>query len=321
MLRTPNIDIALMPDWEKKLRLMAEITSNQNITSLSGVPTWTIALIKEVLKVTGKKNILEVWPNLELFIHGAVSFVPYKNLFKELIPSNKMRYLETYNASEGFIAFQDSPEVKGMILLTNHGIFYEFEDVYTKEVCDLSKVQINRDYALLISTFSGLWRYRIGDTIKFSSINPHRILITGRTKHYINAFGEELIVENSDNAISNTCKLLSMSFCNYSAAPIFITGDKRGAHEWIIELEKLPDNKKEFSKILDDELRKVNSDYDAKRFKNIALKEPKIHFVREGFFDFWLKTKKKLGGQNKVPRLSNERKYIDDMIKYIKDFQ
>ena len=321
MLRTPNIDIALMPDWEKKLSLMAEITSNQNVTSLSGVPTWTIALIKEVLKVTGKKNILEVWPNLELFIHGAVSFVPYKNLFKELIPSNKMRYLETYNASEGFIAFQDDPEVKGMILLTNHGIFYEFEDVYTKEVCDLSKVQINRDYALLISTFSGLWRYRIGDTIKFSSINPYRILITGRTKHYINAFGEELIVENSDNAISNTCKLLSMSFCNYSAAPIFITGDKRGAHEWIIELEKLPDNKKEFSKILDDELKKVNSDYDAKRFKDIALKEPKIHFVREGFFDFWLKTKKKLGGQNKVPRLSNERKYIDDMIKYIKDFQ
>jgi hypothetical protein len=321
MLRTPSIDVALMPDWEKKLSLMAKITSNQNITSLSGVPTWTIVLIKEVLKITGKKNILEVWPNLELFIHGAVSFVPYENLFKELIPSKKMRYLETYNASEGFIAFQDNPDIKGMMLLTNHGIFYEFEDVYTKGICDLSKVKINKEYALLMTTFSGLWRYRIGDTIKFLSIEPYRILITGRTKHFINAFGEELIVENSDTAISNTCKLLSMSFYNYSAAPIFITGEKRGAHEWIIELENLPDNKKEFSKTLDKELRKVNSDYDAKRFKDIALKEPKTHFVGEGFFDFWLKTKKKLGGQNKVPRLSNNRKYIDDMLKYIKQFQ
>ncbi|MBV20101.1 MAG: hypothetical protein CL870_03275 [Cytophagia bacterium] len=321
MLRTPSIDVALMPDWEKKLSLMAKITSNQNITSLSGVPTWTIVLIKEVLKITGKKNILEVWPNLELFIHGAVSFVPYENLFKELIPSKKMRYLETYNASEGFIAFQDNPDIKGMMLLTNHGIFYEFEDVYTKGICDLSKVKINKEYALLMTTFSGLWRYRIGDTIKFLSIEPYRILITGRTKHFINAFGEELIVENSDMAISNTCKLLSMSFYNYSAAPIFITGEKRGAHEWIIELENLPDNKKEFSKTLDKELRKVNSDYDAKRFKDIALKEPKTHFVGEGFFDFWLKTKKRLGGQNKVPRLSNNRKHIDDMLKYIKQFQ
>jgi hypothetical protein len=320
IIRTPSIDIALMPDWEKKLSLMAKITSKKNITSLTGVPTWTTVLINKVLEVTGKKNILEVWPNLELFIHGAVSFVPYENLFEDLIPSNKMRYLETYNASEGFFAFQDKPDSKGMILLTNHGVFYEFEDIITKEVFDLSKVQINKDYALLISTFSGLWRYRIGDTIKFSSINPYRILITGRTKQFINAFGEEVIVENSNAAISNTCKLLSKSFYNYSAAPIYITGEKRGAHEWIIELENIPKDKKEFSKILDQELRKVNSDYDAKRYKNIALKEPEIHFVRRGFFDYWLKRRNKLGGQSKVPRLSNDRKYIQDMLKCVELF-
>ncbi len=320
-LRTPKTEIALMSDWEKKLRLMAEITSKQNITSLSGVPTWTIVLIKEVLKITGKKNILEVWPNLELFIHGAVSFVPYKSLFDELIPNDKMRYLETYNASEGFFAFQDRPDLKEMILLTNHGVFYEFEDLSNKEICDLSKVKINKEYALLISTFSGLWRYKIGDTVSFSSLEPYRILITGRTKHYINAFGEEVVVQNADSAISNACKLFSVSFYNYSAAPIFITGEKKGAHEWIIELEKPPKNKNEFIKTLDSELRKANSDYDAKRFKNIALKAPKVHFVNEGFFDFWLKKKKKLGGQNKIPRLSNDRNYIDEMLEYINRFQ
>ena len=320
-MRTPNIEVALMPDWERKLKLMAKITSQQNITSLSGVPTWTIVLIKEVLKITGKKNILEVWPNLELFIHGAVSFVPYKNLFNDLIPSHRMRYLETYNASEGFFAFQDKPDSKEMLLLTNHGVFYEFEDLYTKEICDLSKVKVDKIYALIISTFSGLWRYRIGDTIRFSSVDPYRILIAGRTKHYINAFGEEVIVQNSDRAISNTCELFSLSFYNYSAAPIFITGEKRGAHEWIIELQSHPENKNEFIKTLDNELRKVNSDYDAKRYKNIALKPPVVHFVNEGFFDFWLKKRKKLGGQNKIPRLSNDRNYIDDMLCYIKRFQ
>ena len=320
-LRTPNIDIALMPEWEKKIKSMAEITSKQNITNLSGVPTWTIVLIREVLKVTGKKNILEVWPNLELFIHGAVSFMPYKNLFKELIPSNQMNYFETYNASEGFFAFQDNPDSSEMLLLTNHGIFYEFEDVKSKEVKDLSNIELNKDYALIISTYSGLWRYRIGDTVKFMSLNPFKILITGRTKHFINAFGEEVIVQNTDTALSNACKIFSASFYNYSAAPVFITGKKRGAHEWIIEFIKEPKNKTEFINVLDQELRKINSDYDAKRYKDIAIKKPEVHFVKEGFFDYWLKSKKKLGGQNKIPRLSNDRKYLDDMLGQISPFQ
>ena len=320
-LRTPSIDVALMPEWEKKIKTMAEITSKQNITNLSGVPTWTIVLIKEVLKITGKKNILEVWPNLELFIHGAVSFLPYKSLFKDLIPSSHMNYQETYNASEGFFAFQDDLNSNSMLLLTNHGVFYEFEDSKSKKITDISGVKLNRDYALIISTFSGLWRYRIGDTIKFVSLNPYKILITGRTKHFINAFGEELVIENTDLALSRTCKKLSVSFYNYSAAPIFITGTKRGAHEWIIEFIEEPKNKEKFINLLDGELRKINSDYDAKRYKDIAIKQPKIHFVKTGFFDYWLKSKGKLGGQNKIPRLSNDRKYLDSMLEHVSLFQ
>ena len=315
------MNLALMPEWENKIKLMAEVTSKQNITNLSGVPTWTIVLIKEVLKITGKKNILEVWPNLELFIHGAVSFVPYKNLFRDLIPSKAMNYLETYNASEGFFAFQDDPGSSSMLLLTNHGIFYEFEDTKSKKITDITGVETDKDYALVISTFSGLWRYRIGDTIKFVSLNPYKILITGRTKHFINAFGEEVIVENTDRALSKTCQKLSLSFYNYSAAPIFITGEKRGAHEWIIEFIKEPKNKDSFVTLLDKELRKVNSDYDAKRYKDIAIKKPTVHFVSEGFFDHWLKTKNKLGGQNKIPRLANDRKYLDSMLDHISLFQ
>ena len=287
-----------MPEWEKKIKTMAEITSKQNITNLSGVPTWTIVLIKEVLKITGKKNILEVWPNLELFIHGAVSFLPYKSLFKDLIPSSYMNYQETYNASEGFFAFQDDLNSNSMLLLTNHGVFYEFEDSKSKKITDISGVKLNRDYALIISTFSGLWRYRIGDTIKFVSLNPYKILITGRTKHFINAFGEELVIENTDLALS-----------------------KRGAHEWIIEFIEEPKNKEKFINLLDGELRKINSDYDAKRYKDIAIKQPKIHFVKTGFFDYWLKSKGKLGGQNKIPRLSNDRKYLESMLEHISLFQ
>ena len=315
--RTPPLEVALMPEWEEKLNLMAKITSKQNITSLSGVPTWTIVLIKEVLKYTGEKNILEVWPNLELFIHGAVSFKPYQDLFHDLIPSNKMNYLETYNASEGFFAFQDDLDKKEMLLLTDHGVFYEFEDVKSGEICDLSGVSLNVNYALIISTFSGLWRYRIGDTIKFVSLDPYRIFITGRTKHFINAFGEEVIVQNTDVALANTCKKTKSTFYNYSAAPVFITGRDRGAHEWIIEFISQPSDKQKFTDLLDEELQNINSDYAAKRYKDIAMKKPVIHFVKKGFFDSWLRSKKKLGGQNKVPRLSNSREYIDDMLSLI----
>ena len=231
-----------------------------------------------------------------------------------------MKYLETYNASEGFFAFQNDLFSEDMLLLTNHGIFYEFEDIKTNEVCSLRDVELGIDYALIISTYSGLQRYKIGDTITFTSILPHKILITGRTQQFINAFGEEIIVKNADDAIALSCEKFNCTFYNYSAAPIFISGKSRGSHEWIIEFIVPPKDKEAFDIYLDQQLKKLNSDYEAKRYKNIALKMPKIHFVRKGFFDNWLKNKNKLGGQNKVPRLSNDRKYLDDMLKFIPDF-
>lgn len=321
IFRTPSIDIALNPEWEEKIKMMAKITSQQNITSISGVPTWTIVLIKEILKITKSKNILDVWPNLELFIHGAVSFDPYRQLFKELIPSKKMNYLETYNASEGFFAFQDSFDSPDMLLMTNHGVYYEFEDLISGNIMRLEDVEINKQYALIISTYSGLWRYKVGDTVSFTSLDPYKILITGRTKQFINAFGEEVIVQNTDRAISNACLKTNSLFYNYTAAPLYISSKSRGTHEWIIEFVKEPENQKDFENILDKELMQLNSDYEAKRYRDIAIKPPKIHFVKSGFFDFWLKTKNKLGGQHKVPRLSNGRNYIDDMLGKISNFQ
>ena len=320
-IRTPKLGIAMMPEWEKKIKLMVEITSKKNVTSLSGVPTWTIVLIKEILKKTGANNILEVWPNLELFIHGAVSFVPYKKVFNELIPTKKMNYLETYNASEGFFAYQSDLSSESMLLLTNHGVFYEFEDVVTGSIYDLSGVELGKIYALIISTCSGLWRYRIGDTIEFKSILPHKLILTGRTQQFINAFGEELMVSNADKAIAICCEKLNCSFYNYTAGPIFMSGNQRGGHEWIIEFISPPENTKAFTDLLDEELKKINSDYEAKRYKDIALKKPKVHFVNSGFFDLWLKSKKKLGGQNKIPRLSNDRRYLNNLIKLIRNFQ
>ena len=319
--RTPSIEVALNPEWEEKIKQMAKITSRQNITSISGVPTWTLVLIKEILKITKANNILDVWPNLELFIHGAVSFDPYRQLFKELIPSKKMNYLETYNASEGFFAFQDSFDSPDMLLMTNHGVYYEFEDLSSGNIMRLEDVEINKQYALIISTFSGLWRYKVGDTISFTSLDPYKILITGRTKQFINAFGEEVIVQNTDKAISNACLKTNSLFYNYTAAPLYISSKSRGTHEWIIEFIKEPENQKDFEKILDKELMQLNSDYEAKRYRDIAIKPPKIHFVKSGFFDFWLKTKNKLGGQHKVPRLSNGRNYIDDMLGKTSNFQ
>jgi len=318
--RTPSIDIALNPDWEKKIETMAMVTSKQNITSISGVPTWTIVLIKKVLELTRSKNILDVWPNLELFIHGGVSFNPYRKLFKELIPKEGMNYLETYNASEGFFAFQDTSDSNAMLLMTNHGIFYEFEDLKSGEILNLENIKVDKQYALIISTYSGLWRYKLGDTILFTSTNPYRVVVTGRTKQFINAFGEEVIVQNSDKAISNACEKTNSLFYNYTAAPLYISSDKKGSHEWIIEFIKEPKDRKVFARVLDKELMKLNSDYEAKRYKNIAIGPPKINFVKNGFFDYWLKSKKKLGGQHKVPRLSNERNYIEEMKKYISMF-
>ncbi len=314
--RTPPLDIALMGEWEKKIKKMAQITSKQNVTNIVGVPTWTVFLIKKILQLNNCKNILEIWPNLELFIHGAVSFNPYRELFKSLIPSHKMKYLETYNASEGFFAFQDQKNSEEMLLLLDHGIYYEFQETSrdSNKILSLKTVKLGVNYALIISTNSGLWRYKIGDTIVFTSLNPYRIKISGRTKHFINAFGEELIVENAETAIQKASSLTNSTIYNFTAGPKYISGTSKGYHEWIIEFSVPPKKLSTFNKLLDKFLKEQNSDYEAKRQKSIALGLPIIHSVKPGTFDKWLKTKNKLGGQNKIPRLSNNREYLDEIL-------
>lgn len=319
--RTPSLDVALMGEWEAKIERMAHEVMDENVVSIAGVPTWTIVLIQRILELKNAKNILEVWPNLEVFFHGAVAFGPYRNLFKELIPSPKMRYLEIYNASEGFFGIQDQRESEELLLMLDYGIFYEFipMDSYQTEnptILPLSAVEVGKNYAMLITTNAGLWRYAIGDTVKFTNTSPYRIKISGRTKHFINAFGEEVIVENADKAIQAAAEATNATITNYTAAPIYFGDSKsKAAHEWIIEFRQFPSDEQKFLETLDTTLREVNSDYDAKRYKDLALIAPKTHFVHEGVFEKWLKSKGKLGGQNKVPRLSNSREYIEEVLK------
>ncbi len=321
--RTPGLEVALMNDWEAKIEKMAYEIKDENVVNISGVPTWTIVLLQRVLELKKAKHILEVWPNLEVFFHGAVAFGPYKNLFKELIPSDKMRYMETYNASEGFFGIQDQKDSEELLLMLDYGIFYEFIpmeewDNEDPKVIPLGEVEVGKNYAIVITTNGGLWRYKIGDTVKFTDIKPYRIKISGRTKHFINAFGEEVIVENAEKAIQVAAEETGSTITNFTAAPVYFEGSKsKGAHEWIIEFKNLPADKEKFAHLLDQTLREVNSDYDAKRFRDLALNAPKIHFVSEGIFAAWMKSRGKLGGQNKVPRLSNTREYIDDILKLI----
>jgi hypothetical protein len=301
---------------------MAHSTITENVTYIAGVPTWTIVLIKRIFEITGKTNLIEVWPNLELYIHGGVNFTPYRRQFEQFIPSSKMHYRETYNASEGFFAAQDREDEEGMLLFLNHGIFYEFmpTEEYGKErprTLTLKEVELNKNYALVISTNGGLWRYLVGDTIQFTSLDPFRIKVSGRLKHYINAFGEEVIVDNADNAIAIACAETGASVVDYSAAPVYMTGESGGAHEWIIEFDRLPVSLERFTTILDKSLQAINSDYEAKRYKDIALRMPIVHQMPADGFKRWLKDKGKLGGQHKVPRLSNERKYLEEMLKYV----
>lgn len=318
--RTPSLAVALMSEWEAKIEAMAKECMQENVTSIAGVPTWTIVLIKKILELSGKSNILEVWPNLEVFFHGAVAFGPYRKLFESLIPSPKMRYMETYNASEGFFAIQDQKDSDELLLMLDYGIFYEFipMEEWEKEnptLIPLEGVEIGKNYAVVITTNAGLWRYKIGDTVKFTSVSPYRLKISGRTKHYINAFGEEVIVENAEQAIAKAADLTDAIIKNFSAAPVYFGASQdQAAHEWIIEFEQMPDSKARFAEILDQTLREINSDYDAKRYKDLALVSPKIHFVEEGLFEKWLKSKGKLGGQNKVPRLSNTREHLDELL-------
>jgi hypothetical protein len=320
LLRTPNMEIALMDNYEEKIEKMAHATIDVNVTNIAGVPTWTIVLAKRILEITGKKNLLEVWPNLELYVHGAVNFEPYREHFKRLIPNDNMYYLETYNASEGFFGIQDQKDSNDLLLMLDYGIYYEFipmEEI-DKEFPDtvsLAEVELDKNYAIVISTNAGLWRYMIGDTVKFTSKYPYRLKITGRTKHFINAFGEEVIIDNAEKALSKACIETSSLIKDYTACPIYFDKDEPGAHEWIIEFEKPPKEFERFVDILDNTLREVNSDYDAKRFKDMALKRPKVHIAKEGLFYDWLKAKGKLGGQHKVPRLANDRIYVDELLK------
>lgn len=318
--RTPSLETALMGEWESKIEKMARETMNENVTCIAGVPTWTIVLLRRILELKKAKNILEVWPNLEIFFHGAVAFGPYRSLFKELIPSEKMHYMETYNASEGFFGIQDQPDSDELLLLLDYGIFYEFIpmeewDKENAKVVPLTDVEVGKNYAILITTNAGLWRYKIGDTVKFTSTLPYRFRISGRTKHFINAFGEEVIVENAEAAIQFAAEETHSTIANFTAAPIYFEGTgSNGAHEWIVEFRTPPADLGQFTILLDQQLRHVNSDYDAKRYKDLALKLPIVHQAPEGLFENWLRKKGKLGGQYKVPRLSNSRELLEEIL-------
>jgi GH3 auxin-responsive promoter len=318
-IRTPELSVALLDEWEEKIEQLAQITANENVTSLAGVPTWTLILLKRILQIKNKTTIKEVWPNLELYVNGGVSFVPYKEQFDKII-GGKINYLEIYNASEGFIAAQVKPDDDGMLLFTEHGIFYEFMPVeeYGKrnpKTIGLKEVELDKNYALVISTTGGLWRYLIGDTVIFTSINPYKIKVSGRLKHYMNAFGEEVIVDNTDKAIAIACEKTNAMVSDYTAAPVYFSQNNNGAHEWLIEFEKVPNNITAFTYELDNALKDVNSDYEAKRHKDIALRLPIVHILPVGTFNEWLRSKGKLGGQHKVSRLSNDRIILEEVLK------
>lgn len=318
-VRTPNLSIALMDEWEEKIEKMAKATIKDNVTNISGVPSWTLVLLKRILEITGKDNIIDVWPNLELFIHGGVSFVPYREQFKKIIRSDKMNYMETYNASEGFFAVQDHPNSHDMLLMLDLGVFYEFLPISEYgnpqgRTLPIEEVETGKNYAIVISTNGGLWRYVIGDTVTFTSKFPFKIKITGRTKHFINAFGEELIIDNAEKALKFACERTNATVVEYTAAPVFMTHNSKGRHEWIIEFENMPDDFNHFVELLDAGLKAANSDYEAKRYKNLSLDVPLVHKAKNGLFYKWLKKKGKLGGQHKIPRLANNREYIEELL-------
>ncbi len=317
-IRTPELNIALMDEWEAKIEKLAESTIKENVTSISGVPTWTLVLFRRILEMTGKSCMAEVWPSLELYMHGGVSFTPYREQFKKLIGKD-INYFEMYNASEGFFAATEHPDDDGMLLFLDHGIFMEFMPMeeYGKadpQTIGLRDVEIGRNYGLVISTNGGLWRYLLGDTIQFTSREPFRVKVSGRMKHYINAFGEEVMVENSDKAISIASAKTGSIVNDYTAAPVYFSEGSNGAHEWLIEFEKKPECMETFTDELDKALQSINSDYEAKRYKDIALRKPVVHSLDAGIFNEWLRRKGKLGGQHKVPRLSNERTYIEEIL-------
>lgn len=321
-IRIPPPEIALIEEFEEKIEKIIETSLDQNVTSFAGVPSWYLVMIKRILEKTGKNNLLEVWPNLEVFTHGGVNFDPYREQYKKLIPSDQMHYMETYNASEGFFGIQDNPHRDDMLLMLDYGVYYEFIpmkewDSENPRVLTLEEVELNENYALVISTNAGLWRYIIGDTIKFTCKFPYKFRITGRTKHFINAFGEELIIDNAEKALQIACSHTHAVINEYTAGPIFIGENQKGAHQWIIEFEKEPDDLEHFTTILDYSLQTLNSDYEAKRHKNITLEKLHLVVAPKGTFYQWMKNRGKTGGQNKIPRLSNDRKYLDELLKML----
>jgi hypothetical protein len=316
---TPSNKTSLISVWETKLLAIINETKFENVTSFAGVPSWMMVLLNKTLEETGKTNLFEIWPNLEVYFHGGVSFDPYLEQYKKILPNPDFKYYEIYNASEGFFAIQDLNHSNDLLLMLDYGIFYEFipMDLFgTKDekTIRLADVVLDKNYAVVITTNSGLWRYLIGDTVRFTSLNPYRIRITGRTKHHINVFGEELMVENTDKAIALTCKQTNTEIIDYTVAPIFMDGKEKGAHEWIIEFRKLPENIDVFKKMLDETIQSLNSDYEAKRFNNMTLNPLTINIARENLFYDWLKKQDKLGGQHKIPRLSNKRNYLEELL-------
>ena len=322
LIRTPPARIALIKDFEEKMMMITEKTADMNITSISGVPSWYLILIRHILKTTGKENLHQVWPNLEVFFHGGVSFAPYREQYRKLLPDPKMNFMETYNASEGFFAIQDDLTDSSMLLMLDYGIYYEFIppdqiDSDNPQTLTIGEVEKGVSYAVIISTDGGLWRYAIGDTVEFTSLFPHKIKITGRTKHFINAFGEELIIDNAETALEKACLGTKAHITEYTAGPIYMGSESRGSHEWVIEFEREPDDLDHFIEILDTTLKAVNSDYEAKRYKDLTLSKPVVRVVSKGTFYQWFKERDKLGGQNKMPRLANNREYVESVLKSV----
>ncbi len=320
-IRTPDLSIMLMDEWEQKIEALAQSTIFENVTSMAGVPTWLLVLLRRVLEITGKATVKEVWPALELYMHGGVSFVPYRQQFESLM-GTPINYLEMYNASEGFFAAQDEPHSDGMLLMCDHGIFYEFMPAdeagkAAPRTLQLNEVELGKNYAPVLTTNSGLWRYLLGDTIQFTSLAPFRIKVSGRLTHYINAFGEEVIVDNADKAIAIACARTGARVRDYTAAPVYFSGGENGAHEWIVAFEKSPESLDAFTAALDAALQEINSDYEAKRYKDIALRLPLLRAVPPGTFEAWLRSKGKLGGQHKVPRLSNDRAVLEAITAFM----
>lgn len=319
LIRTPELPIALMGEWEEKLERIAHSTMEEDVTNLAGVPSWMLILLNRVLEHSGTDDIHKVWPNLELFMHGGVNFGPYREQYKKIIKQPHMNYMETYNASEGFFGIQDLTNSEDLLLMLDYGIFYEFipmdgEHHLDDKAISLANVETGVNYALVISTNAGLWRYKIGDTVQFSSLSPYRIRITGRTKHFINAFGEELIIDNAEKALEIACEKTGVIIKEYTAGPLYMNDKQNGGHEWLIEFDKAPENMDYFTELLDNALKALNSDYEAKRYKDITLRKPLVRVMEKGTFYQWMKLKGKLGGQHKVPRLANSRKYIEEIM-------